>query len=278
MNKPKFVTPKFIDCAVRFIVYFLAIAITPFLARPFAPLFDWAGYGLMRDMFIEVFIVIFWGIEWLIIFKAKKLKEFFLHTGKKMKKVYLSLKGKELVEEKTEVTECEETKLVEKKEKTRIQVRPPIPMKNVVILTVLSVVCIFIMSVVTGFTVKPVYDIGEKVTGYEMYNKIGLLCRNVLKCFWVYGIIKAARGMADEIVDNIEAPTNAARYLLHIGFLLIFALFDVFVAPVIYPGAKMKLAMALTYLLFYVVFVPVYALTEGSDVKAFLLTLLIYFF
>jgi hypothetical protein len=84
--------------------------------------------------------------------------------------------------------------------------------------------------------------------------------------------------MADEIVDNIEAPTNAARYLLHIGFLLIFALFDVFVAPVIYPGAKMKLAMALTYLLFYVVFVPVYALTEGSDVKAFLLTLLIYFF
>lgn len=277
MNKPKFVTPKFTQCAIHFIVYFLAIAITPFLARPFAPLFDWAGYGLMRDMFIEVFIVIFWGIEWLIIFKARELKEFFLHTGKKMKKVYLSLKGKEIVEEKTEVTECEETQLVEKKKKTRLQVRPPIPMKNVVILTVLSVVCIFIMSVVTGFTVKPVYDIGEKVTGYEMYNKIGLLCRNVLKCFWVYGIVKAARGMADEIVDNMGVP-NWSRYLLHAGLLLIFALFDVLVAPVIYPGAKMKLAMALTYLLFYVVFVPVYALTEGSDVKAFLLTLLIYFF
>ena len=60
MQKPKFVTPRFIENGVRYAVFFLAVTLTPFLALPIAPLFDWAGYSLMRPLFVEVFTCIFW--------------------------------------------------------------------------------------------------------------------------------------------------------------------------------------------------------------------------
>ena len=72
MRRPKFLTPKFIECAIRYVVYFLAVALTPLLAKPIAPLFDWAGYSLMRPMFADIFTVIFWGIEWWIVFAVQK--------------------------------------------------------------------------------------------------------------------------------------------------------------------------------------------------------------
>ena len=46
----------------------------------------------------------------------------------------------------------------------------------------------------------------------------------------------------------------------------------------VYPLTVRRLLIGLVYLLFYVAFVPVQALTEGSSVKAFLLIVLIYIF
>lgn len=257
MNKPKFFTPKFIECAIRFMVYFLAVAITPLLVKPIAPLFDWVCYGLMRPVFIEGFTIIFWGIEWLIIFKLEK-----------------NLKKKELV-----VTEQVEKTEEDQEKQSKFQMKPPLPLKNVFILTAICVVCIFTISAVIGFKVKPVYDLGEKIEGYDLYNRFAWLGRQVFKCFWILGIVKACEGMAGEIcITVVPANKSWMRWVIQAALLLVFGLFDVFVGVVAYPLDLTKVLIAFTYILFYVAFVPVRALTEKSDVKAFLLILLIYLF
>ena len=147
-------------------------------------------------------------------------------------------------------------------------------------MSVICVSCIFLLSAIVGFQVKPIYDIGEKVTGYEMYTKIAWLCKNVMKCFWIVGIVKACRGMSEEFVAASSLPENQqwVRWIIQVALLLVFGLFDVFTSVMVYPLTTRRLLVGLTYILFYVVFVPVQALTEGSDTKAFLLTVLIYMF
>lgn len=297
MSRPKFLTPKFTECAIRYVVYFLAVALTPFLAKPIAPLFDWAGYSLMRPMFVEVFTVIFWGLEWLIVYLVERR----IKKGKKEgQAIYMRQAGISLLEsgkgENAEVigshliaksgarplTEGEKKELLfqSKNKDKRFKIREPLPLKNVFLLTLISIVCIFIISAVTGFKVKPIYDIGEKVTGYEMYNKIAWLGKNVFKCFWILGMVKACKGMSEELVYTSALPENKRwlRWVIELALLLVFGLFDVFTAVMVYPLTVTRLLVGLTYILFYAAFVPVQALTKGSDVKAFLLIVLIYLF
>ena len=301
MSRAKKFTPKFIASAIRYVVYFLAVALTPYLAKPIAPLFDWAGYSLMRPMFVEIFTVIFWGVEWWIIFsvekrikkkKTKKTADYlqaaanhFLTAEKSEQagenSAAISKHFLEKVQSRSLTTEEEREMLYRAAfEQKKRKIRPPLPFKNVAILTVLSVLCIFIISAVTGFKVKPIYDIGEKVTGYEMYNKIAILGRNVFKCFWILGMVKASKGMAEELV--LTAPNGKEKAwtsrLLQTVFLLIFGLFDVLTSVMVYPLTLTRALVGLTYLLFYIAFIPVQALTQGSDIKAFLLIVLIYLF
>ena len=250
MSRPKFLTKKFIECAIRYAVYFLAVAITPFFAKPIAPLFDWAGYSLMRPLFVEVFTIIFWGLEWLVIFLIERFRR------------------------KRERKEGEEAP------KKKWQIKEPIPLKNLLILTVLSIVCLFIVSAIIGFEVKPIYDIGEKVTGYEIWNAVGKLGRNVFKCFWILGIVKACKGMSDEFFASIELPKEKEylAWILAGAGVMVFGIFDILTSVVTYPMTVTSGLLGLAYVLVYALITAVYALTEKSEVKSFLLIVLIYMF
>lgn len=301
MRRPMFLTPKFTECAIRYVVYFLAVALTPLLAKPIAPLFDWAGYSLMRPMFVDIFTVIFWGIEWWIVFavqkriKNKKGKKNYIRevgfsfldgkqSDKSLDKESSDAIGLHLVSkgENRPLTQREEKELLYRSEKKsgKVKCREPLPLKNVFLLTLITVACIFTLSAVIGFKVKPFYDLGEKVTGYELCNRSVTVGRNVFKCFWILGIVRACRGMSEELVRTSSLSENKrwVAWFIQIAFLLIFALFDVFTSVMVYPLTVRRLLVGLVYLLFYVAFVPVQALTEGSGVKAFLLILLIYIF
>ena len=301
MRRPKFLTPKFIECAIRYVVYFLAVALTPLLAKPIAPLFDWAGYSLMRPMFADIFTVIFWGIEWWIVFavqkkiKNKKSKQNYIREvgfsfldgrqeNKNLDKESSDAIGLHLVAkgENRPLTKREEKELLYRSEKKsgKVKCREPLPLKNVFLLTLITVACIFTLSAVIGFKVKPFYDLGEKVTGYELCNRSVAIGRNFFKCFWILGIVRACRGMSEELVRTSSLPENKhwAAWFIQVAFLLVFALFDVFTSVMVYPLTVRRLLIGLVYLLFYVAFVPVQALTEGSSVKAFLLIVLIYIF
>ena len=67
-------------------------------------------------------------------------------------------------------------------------------------------------------------------------------------------------------------------WLLAGAAILVFGVFDVFTSVVSYPITTTGILIGLTYILFYAAFTAVYALTERSNVKSFLLIVLIYLF
>lgn len=236
-----FFTKKMIKNLIYYALCFLAVIVTPYLALPIVPLWDWAGYGLMRGLFHEAFTIIFWTVE---------LVGFYI------------VKRKILDKRKTVETTVEPEA---KKEKA-----PLLPIRNVLILFLISVVCILIVSIQTGFQVKPIYDIGEKVTGYEILNKVGWLGKNVAKCVWILLILMCSHEIASEALRSL--PEKKRKMLIPVvvgGLLLIFGVYDVL------ANAN---PFAWTYLLFYVAFTAVYYLTERSVPKTLLLIMLIYLF
>ncbi len=257
MTKPKFFTPKFIENGVRFAVYFLAVALTPLLAKPFAPLFDWVGYSLMRKMFAEIFTVLFWCLE--------AVAFYFIERAYRKKQVG------EAVAESAEEAPAEDKK--KKKEPT-----PPLPMKNLGILTGICVVCIFLVSVIIGFKVKPFYDIGEKVTGHELCSAIAVIGRNIVKCLWIVAMLGACKGMAEEIVATLPEGKAWKTWLITGAILMAYGVFDVFVSVAKYPLNGREVGLIFCYLLFYVAFTAVYCFTKENKVKAYCLIMLIYLF
>ncbi len=240
---------------MRFLTYFLLLAVTPFFAKPIAPLFDWIGYSLLRDMFAEIFVLIFWGIEALGLHFLEK------YIAKRRKNGALN-------------TEEEGSKKREKKAKR--EPVPPLPLKNVWILTGISAVCIFLASAVIGFKVKPFYDIGEKVMGYEFWCEIAVIGRNIFKCLWLVAMVGACKGMADEIVRTTCLQKGYYSSLITGGIFLLFGIFDVFTSVVKYPLGGRGVLLALVYLLFYVAFTAVYYVTKESKGKSYGLFVLIY--
>ena len=237
-----FFTRKMIKNLIYYALCFLAVVVTPYLALPIVPLWDWAGYGLMRQLFHEAFTVIFWAIE-LVAFYIVKRK---------------------ILDKRFKAASTDETQQVEK------QQRPLLPLKNVFILFGISILCILIISIQTGFQVKPIYDIGEKVTGYEIWNKIGWLGKSIAKCVWILLILMCTHEIATEALRSF--PEKKQKWLIPIvvgGLLFVFGICDVLISAN---------PFALTYLLFYVAFTAVYYLTERSVPKTLLLVMLIYLF
>ncbi len=256
MTKPKFFTAKFIENAIRFAVYFLAVAITPFLAKPISPLFDWAGYGLFRPMFTEIFTAIFWALEWLAIGIIEKKRR---------------QKQTPTVEEESAEEGAEPVK------KAKKEIKSPIPLKKVWILTAICCGCILLMSAIIGFKVKIFYDFGEKFTGVQMGATIAVIGRNVLKCVWIALMLKACKAMAEEIVATC-CPEKKLTWFLTGAILMLFGIFDVFSSVASYPMNTTGALIALAYLAFYVAFTAVYYFTEESAGKSYCLILLIYLF
>ncbi len=275
MNKPKFFTRKFIESAVHFAVYFLAVALTPLLAKPFAPLFDWVGYSALRAMFEEIFVVLFWGIEGLAIYfieKAVRKRKERLQAEHAQALQMLGVKAPSApTEEKTD-------EQVEGKKEKR-QPTPPMPLKNLCILTGICAVCIFLVSAVIGFRVKPFYDIGEKISGQELCCAIAVIGRNAFKCIWIVAMLCACKRMADEIVA-VEFPDGKEykSWLIAGGILLLYGIFDIFASVVHYPMGGRGWLLALVYLLFYMAFTAVYCFAEKHKLKTYFLILLIYLF
>ena len=182
-----FFTKKMVKNLIYYALCFLAVIVTPYLAAPIVPLWDWAGYGLMRGMFQEAFTIIFWVLE---------LVGFYIVKRKLDKRA----KSKEEVLAETET-----------EEKPKRERKPLLPLRNVLILFAISVVCILIVSIQTGFVVKPIYDIGEKVTGYEILNKVGLLARNVAMCVWILLVLRCSYEIACEALRSL--PEQRKKWL-----------------------------------------------------------------
>ncbi len=286
MTKPKFFTPKFKKNAIDFLVYFLALAVTPIIAKPFALLFNWLGYTFLRTLYEEIFTAIFWGVEAIGLHHFRKrirLKRA-IANGKEIPVKRKKKKKKSAKEDCEIVIYCsdDEAAPVEKRREKPAKVKkepaPLLPLQNVFLLTLLCAVCVLVISAVIGFKVKPFYDLGEKFNGFQMWCEIGVIGRNALKCIWITAMLGACKGMADEIVATVENAKPVHAWLITCGLMLIFALFDVFASVVEYPMEGQQWLIALVYFLFYIAFVLIYYLTKEHKVKSYFLIMFIYLF
>ncbi len=251
MSKPKFLTRNFIASAMRFGVYYLSVMLTFLLGRLCAPLFDWVAYGQLRGLFVEIFTAVWWGIELIVLTLVKK-----------------QLRKKGIL-----------PPLPPKKTEDGQPTKPPVPLKNVWILTAITAACILLVSAVIGFEVKPFYDLGNFEGGYELWCAVGVIGRNLFKCIWIAYMLKACKNMTTELVNAyLPAANTFTRMAITYGLLMIFGLLDIFLYIVSYPMTWLSWVMALVYAIFYMAFVAVYHFTEEHMGKTCFLIALIYLF
>ncbi len=281
MTKPKFLTPKFMESAVRFVVYVLAIMLTPFLAKPTAHIWDWVAYGGLYTLFVEIHTVFFWLAEaFLFHFVGTLLAKKGWLPSAKEKQALKEAEAREGERDLYDFTEGADESAIgdhvyaEKKGKPR-----PMPRKNLWILTGIVAACVLLVSAVIGFKVKPFYDLGEKITGYDIWNAVGGIGRNAFKCMWVMGMLINGLRMADEIVEGYGLSKKPwLRYLIGGSILMIFGLLDVFTSILLFPTNWRGVLLGITYVLFYAVFPIVYYYAEEHNGKAYLITAFIYLF
>jgi hypothetical protein len=220
------------------------VIVTPFLAKPLAACFDWCylkwtSPGSLRFFFQELFTVLFWLAE---------ITALFLLKGK-INPTAQSEKELAIADAQT-------------------QEKRILPLKNVGILLLITSVCILIISAQIGFKVKPFYDIGEKVTGYELLDKIAIIAKNAVKCMWILLLLKISDSMANEVLSKANGLSEKAKtwgvYLFTGVLLFIFGVYDVLASAN---------PFALTYLAFYIAFTAIYYLTKKSGAKTILLIL-----
>lgn len=267
---------RLIKNIIRYLVYFLAVILTPLLFRTSSWIvraFDWVGYSQMRPFFKELFTLIFWIVEMIAFYfiekkhypKAERSSAFALSEA--MKKAAEKQEINENGQGRVEMNEIAS-------ETGRRKKTPLLPLKTVVTLTVIVAACILVLSAQIDFWVKPFYDIGENVQGYVLFNRIAVIARNVVKCVWIVWILAASREIACEIcaLGKNEAEKRGLFFGAYMGLFFIFALYDVLTAG-------MTLSIGVTYfVLFYPCFVLVDALTKHNTVKSYILIVLIYIF
>ena len=70
--KAEFPKDRLSQNILRCALCFAAVLITPWIAKPFALLFDWVCYSLMIKFFEEIFTFLFWVAELIAFFMVDK--------------------------------------------------------------------------------------------------------------------------------------------------------------------------------------------------------------
>ncbi len=213
----------------RFLVIVYALSLIFFgltnkIAAPISRLFDWAGYGQMRDFFTMLFTGILWLVELgflrLSVWKVMKRKIFHLDD--------------------------EQRKLL--------------PGNRIAYIVAISVLFIFIVSLQTHFRVKLVYDFGEKISGYELFEHILNIFFNLVKIIWLAFLLRVVESM----FCGKKGITAYAALLLASAPL---GALDIFVYGINLP---------VTYAGFYLLAPLLYILVERNYLKAYLLFIMLY--
>lgn len=251
---------RFKENIIRYAVYFATVVVVPFITPVFKLVFKSVYYGYLQNMIADTFTIIFWCGSFIAIALTSKNRR--KKRGVKLPSSDLAIPPEN--EEKEGGMSA-----------TKRKSAPPLPWKNVGILTAICVFCIFLVSMLIGWQVKPFYDLGEKVMGMtEMLGKIAQLAKNCVKAVWIVLILKCSLAIAEETFQHLpDGRKKTWSVWAGVGALLgLFGLYDVLISA-------MGTWMTFTYLLaIYPAFVAIYYFTEQRGVKAGLLILLVYIF
>ena len=285
MQKTNGIMNNLMKCVIRYVLIFLAMLITPWVAQPIAKLFDWVALawsdeGLLRPFFVEVFTAFFWLLEW---------AAFLVIDGYLKKRAALQMASQSQENAQTETPEMleevatadeeksENAKKAKKKSEPLFSKTPLLPMRNVLILFTITAACILLVTLQIGLKVKPFYELGDKTTYVKMLIKGGEIIRNLVKGMWIVCILKTSLTMAEEIVKGCKEKTmdwrenqvSLLKWCIVVVLTLAFGVFDV----ILFANA-----FALTYIVFYMAFVAIYFFANQAPIKSYLLICFIYIF
>ena len=232
----------------------LLITVTPFFAKMTSPWFIQISYNQLTPFFVNIVLTLLWLMEIGLIVGTERL-----------------IKRKAAKKAAANATEEPQDKQEKKakKEKKPVSV---LPLKNVLIITGIILLCLTVVGLQIGFEVKPFYDMAYRVTSaYAYLNNLGPIIMALAKCLWIILILKAALGMGEAVFSVMNAKKLQTFLIWGVATLLlfVFGLYDIFSTENKY---------ALTYVLFYLLFPLLYALAKKSDGKYYLIILFIYIF
>lgn len=212
---------------VTYIIAFACLIIMPMISKQLAPMTDNIDYGALRHMFEEIITCVGWSLAIIVItIVCKKKYGVNVLLNKKTK-------GQEL------------------------------PVKRVLILGAIVIASIFLISAQIGFQVKPFYDMGLKITGYELMGKEAELFKYAIKCAYIVLMIRCAQKLAEEMIGKGRSKMIWGGLVV----CLTVGVFDLIVGNYTLP---------LTYFLLNLVYGAIFLLTDKSVFKTYLMVLLIY--
>ena len=271
----------------RYTLYFLIVVVIPLICEPLATQFDWCKLkwsepGELHPFFAEIFTIVLWLIALAVITTIQG----YFQKSVNGKKAMLSGDGlkTDAAEQTAAAKPCTKEERValrklraeKRKEAFRtwrsanFSKKTILPWKNIGWVLLITSVCILLISAQIDFQVKPFYELGDKITYSEIFNKGGEIVLNVVKCAWIVMMLRAALGVWEALLEFWGI--SHVRFLKWIGagaMLVLFGIYDVFAT-----GNP----FAWTYIAYYVAFTALYYFTERSEVKTFLLTFFIYIF
>ncbi len=189
------------------------------------PLYKKVYYGTLNNLFNYIVASIIWIICTIVIVKICKKKMNF-------------------------------NPLIEKKEKEYL------PIKNMIILSLLTIIPILLVSGLIGWNFKPIYDLGTHFTGMELGHHLVYLLSCVFKLLLVYMIIRISNEALVNIFPSFSYIPFGALFTL-----LTFGLYELIIGLHYLPIVYLLLIFAMFYIYLY---------SNKTFSKGFILMVLIY--
>ena len=196
------------------------------LARLFEPLYDNVYYGTLNSLFYDVIkaVLCIIGIIVVCLLSRKFLN-------------FRPLKSKEE------------------------SIKEELPIKNLIVLTLITTACIALVSGLVGWQVKILADLGERYTGLMVGLAAAKWGTSLVKIVIVIMMINFFQKGMEMNIDNKHIPWGGILLLLTFG---------------IYELIMKETTLPVVYLLFNVVYGEIHLLTHKNTIKSFLLIYLIY--
>ena len=221
----KTIRNRLLDGGLHYIFPLIMISLLPILVEPLADKWGYRNYSSISELVGAFILAVLWPLSLILFYKFnKRMKE---------KGIFTTFEGTDEM----------------------------ISTKSLILASAIFFAMILLMSIKIGFKVKPFYDYGEKLTGYDLMNKNGVLLKKAVRCAFIPVVCRGAY-----ILSGI-AKNKYIRHAIFILMVLAYGTFEILYFHVDFP---------FIYGIFYISFAVLYLLMKKNYTKTLILSLLIY--
>ena len=147
---------RLLDGGLHYIFPLIMISLLPILVEPLADKWGYRNYSSISELVGAFILAVLWPLSLILFYKFnKRMKE---------KGIFTTFEGTDEM----------------------------ISTKSLILASAIFFTMILLMSIKIGFKVKPFYDYGEKLTGYDLMNKNGVLLKKAVRCAFIPVVCRGA--------------------------------------------------------------------------------------